>query len=81
MNAPMNELLARQKTAQRQQGIPMLEQRLDRIQRAISLLQKYKQNIIDAVNTDFGGRSATQSLMTEVLSSYAALTHARDHLA
>jgi coniferyl-aldehyde dehydrogenase len=54
--------------------------RHDRIERAISLLIDYKDRLVDAMCADFGHRSRTQSLFTDVAASVGPLRHAQKHL-
>jgi len=54
--------------------------RHDRIERAISLLVDYKDRLVDAMCADFGHRSRTQSLFTDVAASVGPLRHAQKHM-
>ncbi|MBM4203473.1 MAG: coniferyl aldehyde dehydrogenase [Gammaproteobacteria bacterium] len=54
--------------------------RHDRIERAISLLMDYKDRLVDAMCADFGHRSRTQSLFTDVAASVGPLRHAQKNL-
>lgn len=54
--------------------------RQDRIERAISLLIDYRDRLVEAMCADFGHRSRTQSLFTDVAASVGPLRHAQKHL-
>ncbi len=54
--------------------------RHDRIERAVSLLVDFKDRLVDAMCADFGHRSRTQSMFTDVAASIGPLRHAQKHL-
>lgn len=78
--ARMHEILDKQKAAHIREGAPSLELRVDRIDRCINLLIKYKDEICDALAEDFGHRSKDQSAFTDVMSSIGPLKHSRAHV-
>ena len=65
-----------QKKAFITEGSPSFAQREDWLRRAISLLVDNADELVEALNTDFGNRSRTQSYMTDVMSSINPLKHA-----
>lgn len=73
--------LERMKKAWLREGEVTAAVRRDRIERAISLLVDYKDRLVDAMCDDFGHRSRTQSLFTDVAASVGPLRHAQKHLA
>lgn len=58
-----------------------VEQRCERLDRAIGLLVKHEQDIIEALSADFGHRSPSFSKGSEVLSPLATLKQTRAELA
>ena len=73
-------IVERQKRAFFHQGPPSLEQRVDRLDRAVALLVDHRQQIAEALEVDFGHRSHDQSLLTDVASAIEALKYARKSL-
>ncbi len=55
--------------------------RVDRLNRAISMLVEHSDAFCDAVSEDFGHRSRELTLMTDIVPSINALKHARKHVA
>jgi coniferyl-aldehyde dehydrogenase len=78
--ARMQQVLERQKAAFTAAMPEPLSARKDRIDRCIALLIDHGQKFADAVSADFGHRSATQTLMSDVMTSVGALKHARKHM-
>ena len=76
----MLALLERQRTAYLNEGHVSAEVRHDRIERAVALLIEHKDRLAEAMNSDFGHRSTTQSLFTDIASSIGPLRHAQKHL-
>jgi len=76
----LNGLLRRQKAAQLRDGAPSAALRIDRLNRCIDLLVRYRSEIEAAVNADFGARSSHATAFTDIASSIAPLKHARDHV-
>ena len=78
---PIEELLERQKQAHRQNMTVTAEQRRDRIQQVINLVVNNYQELVEAIELDFGGRSQGFSIMNDILGSLASLKYTRDNLA
>ncbi len=78
--ARMREILDNQKAAHIREGAPSAELRIDRIDRCINQLLKYKDDIADALAADFGHRSKDQSAFTDVVSSLGPLKHSKKHV-
>jgi len=76
----MRAVLERQRDAQRTEGPPSVEQRIDRLDRAIGLLVGYKNAIVDALREDFGHRSIHTSLLTDVSGSIGPLKFAKENI-
>ena len=69
----LNDLLARQKVAQRRDGAPSAALRIDRLNRCVALLVDNRSQIEAALNTDFGARSRHVTAFTDVASSIGPL--------
>ncbi len=76
----MHAQLARQKAAALAEGVPSAELRIDRIERAISLLLANRTRICDAMAEDYSWRSHAHTTMSDILLPLAALKHARKHV-
>ena len=75
----MEALLKKQREAFLAEGFVSAESRIDRLERAISLLHDNQDVIADAVDQDFGNRSRHQTLM-EVYATLESLKHAKKHV-
>ncbi len=64
----MRALLGRQRTAFVQEGAPAYETRIDRTNRLIALLVDNQNEIVSALNADYGHRSAESTLLADVWS-------------
>lgn len=78
--AEMQSILDRQKAAHINEGAPSARLRMDRLDRAISLITSNKKKIIEALNEDFGVRCATQTKLSEIDATTAPLKDAKKHL-
>ena len=67
-NAPMRNLLDIQRQAFLADGFPSAKTRIDRIDRVKDIHVRYKQQIVEALEADFGARPRGQSLVTDVAS-------------
>lgn len=76
----LTSLLARQKDAFNRAGAVSAATRRQRLQQVIELLVRHHRELTEAIDVDFGGRSAGFSLMNDVVGSLSSLKHARDHL-
>lgn len=76
----MRGVLDRQKAANIREGAPTAEQRIDRIERCISLLVDHRRAIEEALDADFGARSKDQTALTDVAGSIGPLRHAKDNV-
>ncbi|WP_024792904.1 aldehyde dehydrogenase family protein [Tomitella biformata] len=74
------DLLDRQHTAFRAEGQPTAEQRRQRIQAVIDMLVAHHEDLVAAIDADFGGRPRGYSLMNDVLGSITTLKDARENL-
>lgn len=77
----LQQRLAAMRQAHTQAAPASLELRHDRLERAKKLLIENREALIAAISADFGHRSAYQSLVSDILSSVAALSYAQEQLA
>ncbi|MBW2190073.1 MAG: coniferyl aldehyde dehydrogenase [Deltaproteobacteria bacterium] len=75
----MKALLQKQRDAFVAEGFVSAEARVDRLDRAISLLHDNRDAIADALDQDFGNRSRHQTLM-ELYATLESLKHAKKHV-
>ena len=78
--ADLEALLERQRKSYLAEGVVDASTRHDRLERAVGLLMQHKTRMVDAMCEDFGHRSKTQSLFTDVASSIGPLRHAQKNL-
>ena len=76
----MKKVLDLQKKLHIEEGPPSAQLRKDRIDRCISMVQKYQDQIISALQEDFGNRDPVMSVATEVMSAIGPLQHAKKNL-
>lgn len=76
----MHLLLQRQRQAFNQQPCPPLNVRLNNLKRLIAVLRRYQQPIVRALEADFAGRAAFETLQIEVLGPVLQARHAIAHL-
>ena len=73
----MHRVLELQKSLNIKEGAPSLELRSDRLDRVVSMVTKYKSEIISALQDDFGNRDPVMSAATEVDSVIGPMMHAK----
>lgn len=78
--ARMTSVLAAQKRANLRQGPPDARLRKDRLNRCINLLVTHQDELIEALNDDFGARSPDMSRFTDIAGAIGPLKEARDGL-
>jgi len=76
----MHKVLELQKSLNIKEGAPSLELRSDRLDRVVSMVTKYKSEIISALQDDFGNRDPVMSAATEVDSVIGPMMHAKKNL-
>ncbi len=76
----MRALLERQRAAFLRDGPPTAEQRIERLDRCIGLLVDHRQEIAQAVASDFGHRSHDETDFADTLVAIASLKHAKAHV-
>lgn len=80
MTDSMAGLLERQQAAHTLQMSVSAAQRRERIQQVINVVVENHQELAEAMEADFGGRSQGFSIMNDVLGSLACLKYTRDNL-
>jgi len=76
----LEAILAVQKAAFGRQPYPSLEDRLNRLDRLHNALIDYREQLLSAVNTDFGTRSDAETLMAELFPLLEGIAYCRRHL-
>ena len=72
----MQATLEAQRAAYLAEGVVTAETRIDRMQRAIDVLVKYSDQLVESLNADFTCRSREISLLTDVGAGIAPMKHA-----
>ena len=67
-------------TASRETPAPGFERRLGYLQAIEHMLMKHKEDWLNAVHEDFGGRSKHETMLTEFLMVMNSIKHTRKHL-
>jgi coniferyl-aldehyde dehydrogenase len=75
------DLVSAARTEHQRVGTPDLAARLDRIDRLRLVVSRAADDLVQALEADYGHRSPVQSLVTDVLSLSAQLRHTRRHVA
>src|SRR4051812_5616931 len=78
--AAMRELLARQRAAFTPELPVSAAIRKGRLERALALIVGGKDRLAQTLMADFGHRSATQSMLTDIMSTVKSLKHALKHV-
>ena len=78
--ATMRGILDRQRAAFAAELPVTLAVRRDRLRRALTLLLDHRDALAAAMSEDFGHRSATMSLVTDIMASVKPIKHALKHL-
>ena len=76
----MDEVLKLQREHFLKEGPPSYELRIDRLNRVKDIVIQNKERITEALNTDFGARSQSQSLISDVYAVLPPFTYAKKHL-
>ena len=72
----MESVLKLQKKLHIEEGPASIELRKDRLNRCINMIKEYSDEIIDALQKDFGNRDPKSSFLTEIASTIGVLEHA-----
>lgn len=76
----ISAILDRQRQARLAGGVPDAAERRARIQRVIDMVVARADDLVKAMDADFGGRPEGYSLMNDILGSLASLKYSRDNL-
>ena len=76
----MQAQLQRLRDAQRAGGFPNADTRKERLQRCIDLLVENQDDLVKALDEDYGGRSPYLSRFTDVMMPIGHLKHAIKHV-
>jgi coniferyl-aldehyde dehydrogenase len=77
----MRRLLDVQRAAFARQGPPSADKRKELLSRCLSLLVTHKDDLLDAMEQDFGARSRDMSALVDIAAAIAPLKYARARLA
>ena len=72
----MESVLKLQKKLHIEEGPASIELRKDRLNRCIKMIKEYSDEIIDALQKDFGNRDPKSSFLTEIATTIGVLQHA-----
>ena len=72
----MESILKLQKKLHIEEGPASIELRKDRLNRCIKMIKEYSDEIIDALQKDFGNRDPKSSFLTEIATTIGVLEHA-----
>ena len=72
----MESVLKLQKKLHIEEGPASIELRKDRLNRCIKMIKEYSDEIIDALQKDFGNRDPKSSFLTEIATTIGVLHHA-----
>ena len=72
----MENILKLQKKLHIEEGPASIELRKDRLNRCIKMIKEYSDEIIDALQKDFGNRDPKSSFLTEIATTIGVLEHA-----
>lgn len=78
---PLQQALARMRSAAQADMAPSLATRRDRLARIARMTKRYAPDIMDATSADFGHRSRHETLIADLLAVDEAIKHAQRHLA
>jgi coniferyl-aldehyde dehydrogenase len=78
--ARMRRTLALQRRSFIDNGPPSAKLRIDRIERAIALLVDHQRELCEALASDYGVRSASQTQAVDIATAIEGFKHARRHL-
>ncbi len=78
--ARMRAVLELQRRANERKGPPSVALRRDRLARAVTLLLTHRDELVDAIEADFGARSRDLSMLTDIVGAIGPLKYASKHV-
>ena len=78
--AAMRATFERMRVASRRDSYPTQAVRTERLVRLAKMTRRHAQDIIDAISSDFGVRSAHETLIADLLAVDESIRHAKRHL-
>ena len=76
----LNEILELQKTAYLRNPVPSAKERIDRMARLKRVLLKYQDQLCDAISSDFGNRSVTETKIGELMTLIEHIRYYSKHV-
>lgn len=76
----LHQIIDQMRQAHIREGQPSAELRIDRLERTKKLLLQHKDELLAAINSDFGHRNTFQGLASDILASVALLSDAQQQL-
>lgn len=80
IEARMKTVLEAQRADYLAEGAVSAETRIDRLERGIDVLFRYRDKVADALNSDFSCRPREVSMLTDVASAITPMKHAKKHV-
>ncbi|WP_461536121.1 coniferyl aldehyde dehydrogenase [Spongorhabdus nitratireducens] len=80
IRAMLTECLDMQKSAYQKSPVPEYEQRVEDLNNLERLVRENQEEIIQAINADFGNRSRHETLLAEIMGVLDSIKHARKSL-
>lgn len=76
----LSDIVRKQREAFLRQGAPSAEHRIEAVTKIQRQLIKFKQEILEAISSDFGNRSHHESLLAEIFITVNSIKHGRKHI-
>ena len=76
----LKALFARQKAASNANPYPSYQERRGNIEKLLTLTEKHKHDICEAIDKDFGNRSVRETTLADLMLVISGAKHARRHL-
>lgn len=76
----LHDLLAQQKSAYQRYPVPTAKERIERLARLKKVLVKYQDQIVEAINQDYGNRSISETKIGELLTCLEQIKYYSKHL-
>lgn len=76
----LHRVFQAQKAAYKAEPYPSVEERLSNLSKLGKVIASHKEELIDAISADFGCRSRTETIITEILGSHGAIHYMKSNL-